>query len=207
MITYNKELITLKGKNGLDLQFGIRFDQNDAVIPGNYKGIEHSASAYQVMYETDWYIVDDKGEHLEKSGFLKPSKIYYDASEHNEHLSKNTIVEKITDSYYHIFVIKDAGIMSKDIAAFQESTYETTHNNSIYNLGEGWAFTVPSIELFTLDYKYGQTNVIHFADGQKYSFSYNNGKYNLIGYDFNDIQLFDAKENEFSCDGKKQNGF
>lgn len=203
MITYNKELITLKGKNGLDLQFGIRFDHNDAVVPGNYKSIEHSASAYQVQYITDWYIVDDKGEHLQKTNVSKFSEFYYDVSKHNEYLNKGSIIQRITDTYYYVFIVKDAKILSKDIAVFQESTYETTHNNSIYNLGEGWAFTLPSIELFTLDYSYGQTNVIHFADGQKYSFSYKNGKYELIGYDFKDIQLFNANSGEFSCDGKK----
>lgn len=203
MITYNKELITLKGKNGLDLQFGIRFDHNDAVVPGNYKSIEHSASAYQVEYITDWYIVDDKGEHLQKTNVSKFSEFYYDVSKHNEYLNKGSIIQKITDTYYYVFIVKDAKILSKDIAVFQESTYETTHNNSIYNLGEGWAFTLPSIELFTLDYSYGQTNVIHFADGQKYSFSYKNGKYELIGYDFKDIQLLNANSGEFSCDGKK----
>lgn len=203
MITYSKELITLKGKNGLDLQFGIRFDHNDAVVPGNYKNIEHSASAYQVKYITDWYIVDNTGEHLQKTNFPKFSEFYYDVSKHNEYLNKGSIVQKITDTYYYVYIVNDVEIISKDIAVFQESKYETTHNNSIYNLGEGWAFTVPSIELFTLDYSYGQTNVIHFADGQKYSFSYKNGKYELIGYDFKDIQLLNANSGEFSCDGKK----
>ena len=203
MITYNKELITLKGKNGLDLQFGIRFDHNDAVIPGNYNGIEHSASAYQIQYTTSWYIVDENGNHLQSTDFPKFSEIYYDASKHNEYMSKTSIIDKITDTYYHVFIVNDVKILSKDIAAFQESTYETTHNNSIYNLGEGWAFTLPSIELFTLDYSYGQTNVIHFADGQKYSFSYKNGKYELINYDFEDIKLLDANSGEFSCDNKK----
>lgn len=124
-------------------------------------------------------------------------------SKHNEYLNKSSIIQRITDTYYYVFIVKDAKILSKDIETFQESEYETTHNNSIYNLGEGWAFTIPSIELFTLDYSYGQTNVIHFADGQKYSFSYKNGKYELIGYDFKDIQLLNANSGEFSCDGKK----
>ena len=203
MITYNKELITLKGKNGLDLQFGIRYDHNDAVIPGNYSSIEHSASAYQVKYTVDWYIINNGKETLKKSNTSYLSDIYYDVSQHNDYLNKNYIIDPITDSYQYLYIVKDAVIMSKDIAAFQESKYETTHNNSIYNLGEGWAFSVPSIELFTFDYSYGQTNVIHFADGQKYSFSYKNGKYELIGYDFKDIQLLNANSGEFSCDGKK----
>lgn len=42
-----------------------------------------------------------------------------------------------------MYYVKDAEINSKDIAVFQEEKYETSHNNSIYNLGEGWAFTVP----------------------------------------------------------------
>lgn len=207
MVTYNKELITLKGKNGLDLQFGIRYDHNDAVVPGNYKGIEHSASVYQVKYITDCYIVDQNGSKLYKKDYPKFSDFYYDESKHNEYLLKEIETEDY-GSFSYVYYVKDAEINSKDIAIFQEEKYETSHNNSIYNLGEGWAFTVPSIEQFTLDYSYGMDNVIHFADGQKYSFKpNNNGTYKLIGYDFKDIQLLDAKPEEFICDEKKLNGF
>lgn len=204
MVTYNKELITLKGKNGLDLEFGIRFDQNDAILPSNYKDLENPGICYQVQYTVDWYSITNGGEPvLKKADTIHVSDIYYDEAKHNEYLNKDYIVETVIDPYLiYIYYVKDACIISKDIDIFEESPNTTSHNNQIYNLGEGWAFTVPSIELFTLDYSYGMRNVIHFADGQKYSFLKKDGKYELIGYDFKDLQLLDATTNEFSCDGK-----
>lgn len=204
MITYNKELITLKGKNGLDLEFGIRFDQNDAILPSNYKDLENPGICYQVRYKVDWYTITNGGDPvLKKADTVHLSDIYYDENKHNEYLNKDYIVEKVVDPYLvYIYYVKDASIISKDIDVFEENPNKTSHNNQIYNLGEGWAFTVPSIEQFTLDYSYGMRNVIHFADGQKYSFLKKNGKYELIGYDFKDLQLLDANANEFSCDGK-----
>lgn len=204
MVTYNKELITLKGKNGLDLEFGIRFDQNDAILPSNYKDLENPGVCYQVKYTVDWYTITNGGDPvLKEKDTVHVSDIYYDENKHNEYLNQTYIVEKVLDPYLvYIYFVKDAHIISKDIDVFEEKPSRTSHNNQIYNLGEGWAFTVLSIEQFTLDYSYGMRNVIHFADGQKYSFIKKNGKYELIGYDFNDLQLLDASTNEFSCDGK-----
>ena len=204
MATYSKELITLKGSNGLDLEFGIRYDQNDAILPGNYKDLENPASCYQVQYKVDWYSLENSSKFtLIKADTTYVGDIYYDESKHNEYLSKDKIVEEVAGpNYVYVYYVKDASIISKDIDVFEEAPNQTSHNNQIYNLGEGWAFTIPSIELLTLDYSYGMRNVIHFADGQKYSFVKKNGKYDLIGYDFKDIQLLDAETGEFSCDGK-----
>lgn len=202
MVTYSKELITLKGKNDLDLQFGVRFDQNDAIMPGQYQDIESIPSAYQVLYETNWYEVTPDGKKLIERNWPKRSSIYYDASQHSNYVNQSTIVEKKSDSLYYVFEITDAEIHTKDAGTLTQGSYKTTHNNKLFQMGDGWAFTVPSIEIYTNTYTDGKYNIIHFADGQKYSFKYSNNKYEFIGYDFKDIQLFNANSNEFSSNGK-----
>lgn len=202
MVTYNKELVTLKGKNDLDLKFGIRFDQNDTIMPKQYQDIESIPSAYQVLYKTNWYEVTSDGKRIIEKNWEKRSPIYYDASQHSNYVNKSAIVEKKSDSLYYVFEITDAEIHSKDAGTLTQESYKTTHNNKLFQMGDGWAFTVPSIEIYTDTYADGKYNIIHFADGQKYSFKYSNNKYEFIGYDFKDIQLLNANSNEFSSDGK-----
>lgn len=202
MVTYNKELITLQGKNDLDLQFGVRFDQNDTTMPGQYEDIESIPSAYQVVYTTNWYMLTPDGQTLMMRDHIKKSPIYYDASQHSYYVNQSTIVEEKSDDVCNVYEITEAEIHANDAGSLTQGNYKTTHNNKIFQLGDGWAFTIPSIEVLTDSYENGICNIIHFADGQKYSFKYTNNEYRLIGYDFKDIQLFDAYSNEFISDGK-----
>lgn len=205
LITYNKELLSLKGKNNLDLNFSLRYDQNDAVLPGNYRYLENTPRIYQVIYNTDAYILDNNGLHLYQKNLERYSEYYFNSSEHQKYVDVKVITENVSSSKTYYYYVNSAQINSNDIAIDSDGKYETTHNNKRYNLGEGWAFSLPSIELFTFDYNYDVSNVLHFADGQKYSFRKNNPSdknYEIIGYDFKDIQLLDANANEFTCDGK-----
>ena len=202
MVTYTKQLMALKGKNGLDLNLGLRYDQDDILTNGNLKDIEQIPKAYQARYTVDIYYVSNGQSELKFTGYHHYSEIYRDPSRHNEMLAKTSFVTDY-DSFLQVKVVTDVELTTKDAGTLESANAKPwSYNNSRYNLGHGWAFNLPSIEINSSSPSDGKHNILHFPDGQKYSISYDGSNYKLLGYNFKDFELLNAQPNEFSSGGR-----
>ena len=198
MITYTKNFLNLAGKDGLNLELTLRYDQDDSYQSGNVKDMDDLPVAYQVKYTVDVYYVKDGVETLEFTDHPEYSPIYTDAALHNHYVNQSTIVEEISDTFYIVDVVKDAKIIiahtEKD--PISTSLVQGSYNDFRYDLGYGWAWSFPSMEI-----KAGK-KIVHFADGQKFNIKSSGSYYTLEGYPFEDIKLYSVSSTEFTCGGK-----
>ena len=204
MITYNQDLLKLEGKNGLTLNLGMRYDQDDAFSSGNIGDIADMEEVYQAKYITELHMVSDGKDTIVNENLPHSGPVYKDPTLHNVYLNTTSFVEEIDESTYFVYIVKSVEeICAETLGDISESLVPTAgYNQTRYNLGNGWAFNFPSIEIHHQNSTDGRKNILHFRDGQKYSIQPGDNGYTLLGYQFKDITLQDADTNEFSSYGR-----
>jgi hypothetical protein len=192
--TYSKDLISLAGKDNLDLTLGVRYDQDDAYQSGNLKDVDDLTLVYQVKYKVKWYIFDDNSGTfaLHNSDFSYRSPIYSDPSLHDYYLNIPYFTEE-TEYYFWLYEVVSAVInASHPENPSAQSIVNGSYNDDRYDLGKGWAYSFPSIEIRT------SKSIIHFPDGQKYNLKNESSYYSLEGYLFQDIKVYSVSNGEFT---------
>lgn len=196
IVSYSKDLLTLKGKDGLDLNLGLRYDQDDSMQFASLKDIDDMPLKYQFEYTADWYIVDDGVESLKETNWTVDSELI-DESQITEYANKAYIESKITDTCYWIYQIKSFKILAAHEGVYQEQTFlRSTFNDSRYDLGTGWAWTLPALEIRATK------KILHFSDGQKYTLEQKGSTYTLKGYPYQDFVFLTAAASEFVSGSK-----
>lgn len=196
IVSYSKDLLSLKGKDGLDLNLGLRYDQDDSMQFASLKDIDDMPLKYQFEYTADWYIVDDGVETLEETNWTVDSELI-DESQIAEYANKAYIERKITDTYYWIYEIKSFKILVAHEGVYEEQSFlRSTFNDNRYDLGMGWAWTLPALEIRATK------KIIHFSDGQKYTLEQKGSTYTLKGYPYQDFVFTTANASEFVSGSK-----
>lgn len=196
IVSYSKDLLSLKGKDGLDLNLGLRYDQDDSMQFASLKDIDDMPLKYQFEYTADWYIVDDGVETLEETNWTVDSELI-DESQIAEYANKAYIERKITDTYYWIYEIKSFKILVAHEGVYEEQSFlRSTFNDNRYDLGMGWAWTLPALEIRATK------KIIHFSDGQKYTLEQKGSIYTLKGYPYQDFVFTTANASEFVSGSK-----
>lgn len=191
IVSYSKDLLSLKGKDGLDLNLGLRYDQDDSMQFASLKDIDDMPLKYQFEYTADWYIVDEGVVTLEETNCTVDSELI-DESQIAEYANKAYIERKITDTYYWIYEIKSFKILVAHEGVYEEQTFlRSTFNDNRYDLGAGWAWTFPALEIRLTK------KIIHFSDGQKYTLEPNGSTYSLQGYQYEDFVFCEISSSEF----------
>ncbi|MDR1891517.1 MAG: S8 family serine peptidase [Oscillospiraceae bacterium] len=196
-ITYSKELLSLAGKDNLDLTLGVRYDQDDAYQSGNLKDVDDLTLVYQVHYITTEYVFSKIDgtivEVNENIDYLYQSPVYSEPSLHNYYLNIDHFDDDRWTYYYYYYIVTDAWIGSAHPEnPSAQSIVNGSYNDDRYDLGKGWAYSFPSIEIRTSKY------IIHFPDGQKYNLKNESSYYSPEGYSFQDIKVYSVSGSEFS---------
>lgn len=192
MMTYSKNLISLSGKNGLDLDLSLRYDEDDAISNSEYGDLDAYGSTYCAEYTVDIYRTSDIAAAPVFTDFTEYSESYTDPS---LHMSKLVVTNWTEGSYTYIvkdpndtrIVVKDSGYSHID-GTRTESFYQER-----YSLGAGWTFNFPALE----DNRStsGGKMVLHFSDGQKYTI--NATTLALEGYSYKDITFSEVSSSVF----------
>ena len=193
MMTYSKNLISLSGKNGLDLDLSLRYDEDDAISNNEYGDLDAYGSEYCAVYTVDVYWVDDIASGPVFTDFTERSEAYTDPSLHLQYLQRTywedgSFAYYVTDPNETQIVAKDSGYSHID------GTRTASFYQERYSLGAGWTFNFPAIE----DNRSGSTGkmVLHFSDGQKYTI--NPTTLALEGYSYKDITFSEVSSSVFT---------
>ncbi len=198
MITYSKNLISLSGKNGLDLDLSLRYDEDDAISNSQYADFDAYGSEYCAIYTVNIYREDDIGGEIIFANTEVYGTPYFDPSLHQQQLQ----VTSWTDGSYFFHVIdpNQTKIVVKDVGySHIDGTRTPSFYEERYSLGAGWTFNFPAIE----DNRSGTTGkmVLHFRDGQKYTI--NPSTLKLEGYAYQDITFSEVASSIFTSGGRE----
>lgn len=193
MMTYSKNLISLSGKNGLDLDLSLRYDEDDAISNSEYGDLDAYGSTYCAKYTVDIYRTSEFAEGPVFTDFTEYGEPYTDPS---LHMSQLVVTNWTEGSFTYIvkdpndtrIVVKDSGYSHID------GTRTASFYQERYSLGAGWTFNFPAIE----DNRSGSTGkmVLHFSDGQKYTV--NPTTLALEGYSYQDITFSEVSSSVFT---------
>lgn len=197
MVTYSKNLISLSGKNGLDLDLSLRYDEDDAISNNEYGDLDAYGSEYCAIYTVDIYWADDIASGPVFTDFTERSDSYTDPDLHLQHLQRTYWEEGafayyVTDPNETQIVARDAGYSHID------GTRTASFYQERYSLGAGWAFNFPAIE--DNRSSSGGKMVLHFSDGQKYTI--NPSTFKLEGYAYQDITFSEVSSTTFTSGGR-----
>lgn len=196
LVSYSKDLISLKGKDGLDFNLGLRYDQDDSMQFGSLKDIDDMPLKYQFEYTTEWHSINNGVDTIVSENMTVNSELI-DESKIMEYANKAYIREDIADGIYDIYIIKSFEILVAHEGVYEEQTFlRSTFNDDRYDLGTGWAWTLPALEIRSTK------KILHFSDGQKYTLEPNGSTYLLKGYPYKDFVFSEVAATEFVSGSK-----
>lgn len=197
MMTYSKNLVSLSGKNGLDLDLSLRYDEDDAISNNQYADLDAYGSEYCAIYTVNVYWADDIGGEIVFANTERYGTPYTDPSLHQAQLEllgwySGSFYYSVIDPNQTQIVVKDTGYSHVD------GTRTPSFYQERYSIGAGWTFNFPSIE----NNRSGSTGkiVLHFSDGQKYTV--NPSTLKLEGYSYQDITLSEVSSSAFTSGGR-----
>lgn len=186
MVSYEQSLFSLAGKNGIDLNLGLRFDPEVSDTEKTVKDSDLLVSTYTVTEKRVFYS-EDLTERLpnldcEYTYLLTDINTVYDYISQDGMSFSTTTSDSIPVVYY-----KEISVQAQfDTTDYLTSDYSNYYNN-LYGLGVGWALNLPSIEYV------GTTKYLHFPNGSKYKINNDN---TLDGYFLDDISF--SSDNSFT---------
>lgn len=179
MMTYEKSLFTLTGKNGMDLNLGLHFDPEVADAQNSVKDSDLLDTTYTVTEKHIFYS-EDLSERLPNLD-CEYTRSLTDINAVNEYISQDgmSFYTTISDSTAVVYYKEITVAAQYNTNNYLTSSYSNYYNN-LYGLGIGWALNLPSIEFV------GATKYLHFPSGSKYKINSDN---TLDGYILDDISF------------------
>lgn len=190
-MSYSFPLFNLQNTNGLNIDLGLRFDSDSSDISNEAKDSDLITNTFEVTEVREYYKTSDntRAENLDETIVHKDKTDLYTWKSINPKEKKYTIVYGVSYYYYRKISIK---ANASDISG----EYFNNFYDSRYNLGAGWSYGLPSIEIIKgTDENIGETKYFHTANGEKYKINYLN---KLEGYYLESIIVNNAVSNEFN---------
>lgn len=179
MVAYEQSLFNLTGKNGMDLNLGLRFDPEGADTENTVKDSDLLNPTYTVTENRVFYS-EDLSERLPDLD-CEYTYSLTDINTVNEYMSQDgmSFSTTISDSTPVVYYKEITVAAQYDPTNYLTSDYSNYYND-LYGLGVGWALNLPSIE------HVGTTKYLHFPSGSKYKINSDN---TLDGYILDDISF------------------
>lgn len=187
MLSYTYPLLSLAGKNGLDLNLGLRFDPEVADTVSNVKSSDLLTVSYTVT-ESRTYYSADLSQRLPE---LDCEYVYIktDCSEVENYIAQDGMYFTDFIDTQEVRYYRNISVTAQyDMSDYQE-TNSSNYYDSLYSLGVGWTLTFPSIE------NIGNIKYLHLPDGTKYKI---NTDSTLEGYLLSDLSF--QPDNSFHAD-------
>jgi RHS repeat-associated protein len=179
MVYYDYNMQTLQGRNGLDLNLGLRFDSE--VSDATKTAQESDLLAYKIK--------KNRSNACYSAGFNDTRDAAHDYTDYIEYTDDTTLEDNVTyftaviDGVTHYFTSTVTSTTSIVDTTPLTQTGFVNFYDAKYNLGVGVALNFPILEIN------GGTMNMHLPDSRKYKIKSSNGNYYLDGYFLKDLEF------------------
>lgn len=179
LVYYDYPMQTLQGRNGLDLNLGIRFDSEVADVTKTAK--ESDLLTYKIR--------KNRSNTCYSAGFNNTRDAAHDYTDYIEYIDDTTLEDNVTyfssqiDGITHYFTSTVTLTTSIVDTTSLTQTGFTNYYDAKYNLGVGVALNFPILEIN------GGIMNLHMPDSRKYKIKSSNGNYYLDGYYLKDLEF------------------
>jgi hypothetical protein len=197
-LTYTEPLLSLGGRNGLNLNLGLRFDSDvaDAQINANDSSLlnyNFRVTENRQYYNTMAAATSRDSSNRDSAKDVTKTYTYTEDSQLSYWENQDGIA--LTDSSDNEAYVENITITSSvDTSRCSISASNlTNYNNRRYGLGIGWALDMLSIEMT------GTQMYLHLPGGSKYLLKVNtDGNYLIDGYKLQDVTFGNATGADFT---------
>jgi RHS repeat-associated protein len=196
-LSLKQEDLLLPGRNGLDFRLVRSYNNSESnliqpKVSSTYEPYDYQVTNYIVVAEYDVYYCFTHGCDFEHMAYEGSDADLYDFG--TDHSSAEDLVNSINDTVSGSrYFIDYTDVYIKEYYTTESDYYEKyvndkepyTYKEKKYNLGSGWSWNFPSIELS------GNQKYLHLEDGSAYRITSDN---KLEDYLLNDLKFESTSE-------------